>query len=285
MKKNFFKSRKGDSPFKRILIHVVLITCCIIAIYPVARIFSVSLRPGDRLLTTDLRIIPEDASWDNYKEVLLDSNFLLWLWNSTIITITTSLVGVILATSAGYAFSRFRFPGHRTGLLFILATQMIPASMLLLPLYIMLVRLKLINSYLGLIIAYSVTALPFTIWILKGYFDTVPPELEEAARVDGATHLGAFYKIIIPLSTPALAIAALFNFTTAWNEYLVARVIIQRAELYTWPLGLFEFQGQFATQWGLYNAASMLISIPILILFLYSSKWLVSGLTLGAVKG
>jgi len=285
MKKGFFIARRGDSPFKRILIHVILIICCIIAIYPVTRIFSVSLRPGDRLLTTDLRIIPEDATWDNYKRVIFSSNFILWLWNSILITITTSIVGVILATSAGYAFSRFRFPGHRSGLLFILATQMIPASMLLLPLYIMLVRLKLINSYLGLIIAYSVTALPFTIWILKGYFDTVPPELEEAARVDGATHLGAFYKIIIPLSTPALAIAALFNFTTAWNEYLVARVIIQRAELYTWTLGLFEFQGQFNTQWGLYNAASILISIPILILFLYSAKWLVSGLTLGAVKG
>lgn len=285
MKKGFFISRRGDSPFKRILIHIILIICCIIAIYPVTRIFSVSLRPGDRLLTTDLRIIPEDATWDNYKRVIFSSNFILWLWNSILITITTSIVGVILATSAGYAFSRFRFPGHRSGLLFILATQMIPASMLLLPLYIMLVKLNMINSYLGLIVAYSVTALPFTIWILKGYFDTVPPELEEAARVDGATHLGAFYKIILPLSTPALAIAALFNFTTAWNEYLVARVIIQRAELYTWTLGLFEFQGQFNTQWGLYNAASMLISIPILILFLYSAKWLVSGLTLGAVKG
>jgi len=285
MNRGFLKARRGDSPFKRILIHMTLIICCIIAIYPITRIFSVSLRPGDRLLTTDLKIIPEDASWDNYKEVLLDSNFLLWLWNSILITITTSISGVILATSAGYAFSRFRFPGHRAGLLFILATQMIPASMLLLPLYIMLVRLKMINSYLGLIIAYSVTALPFTIWILKGYFDTIPPELEEAARVDGATHLGAFYKIIIPLSTPALAIAALFNFTTAWNEYLVARVVIQKSFLYTWPLGLFEFQGQFATQWGLYNAASIMISIPVLILFLYSSKWLISGLTLGAVKG
>lgn len=285
MNKGFLKARRGDSPFKRVLIHITLIICCIIAIYPITRIFSVSLRPGDRLLTTDLKIIPEDASWDNYKEVLLDSNFLLWLWNSILITITTSILGVLLATSAGYAFSRFRFPGHKAGLLFILATQMIPASMLLLPLYIMLVRLKMINSYLGLIIAYSVTALPFTIWILKGYFDTIPPELEEAARVDGATHLGAFYKIIIPLSTPALAIAALFNFTTAWNEYLVARVIIQKSTLYTWPLGLFEFQGQFSTQWGLYNAASIMISIPVLILFLYSSKWLISGLTLGAVKG
>jgi arabinogalactan oligomer/maltooligosaccharide transport system permease protein len=285
MNKGFLKARRGDSPFKRVLIHITLIICCIIAIYPITRIFSVSLRPGDRLLTTDLKIIPEDASWDNYKEVLLDSNFLLWLWNSILITITTSILGVLLATSAGYAFSRFRFPGHKAGLLFILATQMIPASMLLLPLYIMLVRLKMINSYLGLIIAYSVTALPFTIWILKGYFDTIPPELEEAARVDGATHLGAFYKIIIPLSTPALAIAALFNFTAAWNEYLVARVIIQKSTLYTWPLGLFEFQGQFSTQWGLYNAASIMISIPVLILFLYSSKWLISGLTLGAVKG
>ncbi|MEK7656672.1 MAG: ABC transporter permease subunit, partial [Elusimicrobiota bacterium] len=175
--------------------------------------------------------------------------------------------------------------GSRLGLTLLLGTQMIPAAMLLLPLFLMIMRLGLVNTYLGMVLAYSVSSLPFSIWLLKGYYDTVPRSLEEAALVDGTTRLGAFYRIVLPLSTPALAIAFLFNFTTAWNEYLVARVVLSDARMYTWTLGLFELQGQFLTQWGMFAAGSLLVSVPVLLLFLYSSKWLVSGLTLGGVKG
>ena len=136
-----------------------------------------------------------------------------------------------------------------------------------------------------MIIAYSVSSLPFSIWILKGYYDTIPRSLEEAAMVDGTTRFGAFYRVVLPLSTPALAIAFLFNFTSAWNEYLVARVILTDSYKYTWTLGLFELQGQFTTQWGMFAAGSVLVTIPVLAVFLYSSKWLISGLTLGSVKG
>jgi arabinogalactan oligomer/maltooligosaccharide transport system permease protein len=149
----------------------------------------------------------------------------------------------------------------------------------------MLSRLKLINTYLGLIIAYSVTAVPFTIWILKGYFDTIPPDLEEAAMIDGTSRLGAFYRVILPLSTPSLAVAFLFNFTSGWSEYLVARVVLQKAAMYTWPLGIFTYAGQYTLSAGRFAAASMLLALPSMALFLYSSKWLVSGLTLGGVKG
>ncbi len=162
---------------------------------------------------------------------------------------------------------------------------MIPAGMLILPLYLMIMKLNLINTYLGMVIAYSVSALPFSIWILKGYYDTIPRSLEEAAKVDGAGEITAFYRIILPLSTPALSIAFLFNFTMAWNEYLVARVILYQPQNYTWTLGLFELQGQFITQWGMFAAGSIIITIPVLLIFLYSSKWLISGLTLGSVKG
>ena len=166
-----------------------------------------------------------------------------------------------------------------------LGNEMIPASMLLLPLFLMIMKLRLTNTYLGMIIAYSVTSLPFSIWILKGYYDTIPKSLEEAALVDGTTRFGAFLRIILPLSTPALAIAFLFNFTQAWNEYLVARVVLTDARMYTWTLGLFELQGQYLTQWGMFAAASILVPLPVLGVFLYSSKWLISGLTLGGVKG
>ena len=253
---------------------------------------TISLRPNDTLLTTDLRIIPENATLDNYKEVLFGapeknrkSDFFLWLWNSLSIVTVTSVISMILAAVSAYAFSRFKFPGRAAGLVFLLTTQMIPAGMLLLPLFIMLAQLKMINTALGLIIAYSVSSVPLTIWTLKGYYDTIPVDLEEAALIDGASRFTVFTKIILPLSTPALAIAFLFSFMGGWSEYLVARVVLQKNEIFTWPLGIFTYAQQFTVSWGQFSAASVLIAIPVMALFLYSSKWLISGLTLGSVKG
>ena len=288
----FFIRGRGDSPFKTILIHPTLILASIIAIYPVLRVVTISLRPNDTLLTTDLRLIPENATLDNYKEVLFGapeknrkSDFFLWIWNSISIVTVTSLISMILAAVSAYAFSRFKFPGRAAGLVFLLTTQMIPAGMLLLPLFIMLAQLKMINTALGLIIAYSVSSVPLTIWTLKGYYDTIPVDLEEAALIDGASRFTVFTKIILPLSTPALAIAFLFSFMGGWSEYLVARVVLQKNEIFTWPLGIFTYAQQFTVSWGQFSAASVLIAIPIMALFLYSSKWLISGLTLGSVKG
>jgi arabinogalactan oligomer/maltooligosaccharide transport system permease protein len=282
----FFKAGRGDSPFKRLIIHLVLIGCCVITVYPILRILSVSLRPGDRLLSTSLAIIPPDWTWQNYIDLITGQDFLLWLWNALVITITTSVVGVILASMGAYAFSRWTFPGRNAGLVFLLATQMIPASMLMVPIYILAVQFDLIATYRGLIVAYAVTAIPFSIWVLKGYYDTIPRELEEAALIDGASQMSAFYRVILPLSTPSLAIVFLFNFTAAWNDYLFARVILANAEpIWTWALGLRTLQQQFRTLWGQFSAGSILVTIPVVLLFLYSSKYLISGLTIGGVKG
>ncbi len=288
----FFVRGRGDSPFKRILIHMALIIASIIAVYPALRVITISLRPNDTLLTTSLRIIPENATLDNYKEVLFgapeknrQSDFFLWIWNSISVVSVTSVISMILAAVSAYAFSRFKFPGRAAGLVFLLTTQMIPAGMLLLPLFIMLAQLKMINTALGLIIAYSVSSVPLTIWTLKGYYDTIPVDLEEAALIDGANRFTVFTKIILPLSTPALAIAFLFSFMGGWSEYIVARVVLQRNDMFTWPLGIFTFAQQFTVSWGQFSAASVLIAIPVMALFLYSSKWLISGLTLGSVKG
>ena len=282
----FFKSGREDSPFKRILIHLALILSCAIAVYPVLRVLSVSLRPGDRLLSTSLAIIPDDASLQAYRTVLVEKEFLVWVWNSIAITTATAIVGVILAATSAYAFSRWRFPGRRPGLVFLLTTQMIPAPMLMVPIYILATKLGLTQSYRGLVLAYAVTSVPFSIWILKGYYDTIPRELEEAALIDGVSRLSAFWRIILPLSTPALVIVFLFSFMAAWSDYLLARVMIASdRSLWTWVLGVRDFQSQFQTQWGLFSAASILVMIPVVALFLYSSKWLISGLTLGSVKG
>jgi arabinogalactan oligomer/maltooligosaccharide transport system permease protein len=265
--------------------HGILTFYSLISIYPVLRVISVGLRPSDSLLSRSLDIIPANASLGNFTAIFTEEEFLLWLWNSFIITVSVSLVGVSIAATGAYAFSRFRFPGRRPALIFLLTTQMIPAGMLLIPIFVIVAQLGLTNNVIGLMLAYITTAVPFSIWILKGYYDTIPPDLEEAGMVDGCNRLEAFWRIILPLSTPALSIVFLFNFLAAWSEYLVARVILQAATVKTWPLGLADLIAQFDTDWGKYAAGSVFVTIPVLLLFVWQSKYLISGLTLGSVKG
>ncbi|OZC01591.1 sugar ABC transporter permease [Rubricoccus marinus] len=269
----------------RLSSYAVLALFAFIAVYPVTRILTISMRPGDQLLSKSLALIPEGASLENYRVLLTETDFLRWLGNSLLVSIVVTITGVALASTAGYALSRHRFRGRKAALSGILVTQMFPATMLLLPLYIVLIQLGLINSYLGIVVIYTATALPFCVWQMKGYYDTIPASLEEAARIDGATPWQAFYKVILPLAAPALVITALFSFMSAWNEYVVAAVVLQDTELFTLPVGLKGFQASMATQWGLYAAGSLLVSIPVVVLFLVLSRYLISGLTLGAVKG
>ncbi len=265
--------------------YVALILFTGIAIYPVLQVLTISLRPADRLLSTSLEIIPANATLKSYVELFRDRPFLTWMGNSLFVSLVVTVTGTVLASMTGYAFSRFNFIGKKGGLLALLTTQMFPATMLLLPLYIMLIKLGLINTYFGVIIIYTATALPFTIWTMKGYYDTIPYSLEEAARIDGCNQFQAFYKIILPLAAPALVITALFSFMTAWSEYLVAAQILQDSNLWTLPLGLKSFEANMSTEWGLYGASSIIVAIPVVVLFLALSKYLVSGLTLGSVKG
>ncbi|MCZ7555219.1 MAG: sugar ABC transporter permease [Bacteroidia bacterium] len=277
--------RGKDSPLFRGFVYVMVLLFTAIAIYPIVQVLSISLRPQATLLSGSLAIIPEDATWDNYIALFTDRPFLTWVWNSFFVTMVVVLTGVALASTAGYAFSRYRFPGRRAGMLGLLITQMFPATMLLLPLYIMLAKLNLINNFLGLIVMYSSTALPFCIWQMKGYYDTIPVSLEEAARIDGLGRFGAFYRVILPLATPALVITALFSFMAAWTEYVVAAQVLYYEDMFTLPIGLKMFQSNMSTEWGLYAAGALVVSIPAIILYLILSRWLVSGLTLGSVKG
>jgi arabinogalactan oligomer/maltooligosaccharide transport system permease protein len=275
----------GDSLPKQAVIHMVLIFAALVAAFPIIRVLGVALRPGNRLLDSDFALIPEGATLESFQHVLFETDLPRWLFNSLVLTTGTAFIGLLIAATSAYAFSRFKFPGRGVGLTMLLATQLIPAAMLLVPLYILAANLKLTNSYIGMVIGLSVTSVPFSIWILKGYYDTVPIELEEAARIDGCSQLEAFWRVLLPLSTPALAIVFLFNFLAAWNDYFLARIMLTKEDLLTWPLGLQRFQQQFQTQWNDLAAASILISLPVVLLFLYSSKWLVSGVTAGSVKG
>ncbi len=279
--------RRGqDSPIKRVCIHLSLILAALLAAFPVVRVFSTALRPGQNVLSTSLDIIPAGATLDAFNRVLFDSKLPNWLFNSLAVTLGTAAVGLILAATSAYAFSRYRFRARNLSLTFLFATQLIPGIMLLVPIYLLAIQLHLVGTYQGLVVAYAVTAVPFSIWILRGYYDTVPVELEEAARIDGCTEFQTFRLVLLPLSLPALAIVFLFNFLAAWGEYFTASLIIGSSEsLLTWPLGIQRFQTQFQTQWADLSAASIIVSVPIVILFVYISKYLVSGLTLGGVKG
>jgi len=284
-------------------------------IYPVLNILGVSLRTDNAFQTRSLSLIQigenytdlnNNGQWDNgesftdtnnngrwdsgsslqsYLTLFAETDFLLWARNSLLISLLVTLTGVVFASTGGYALSRFKFKGREFGMTALLTTQMFPATMLLLPFFILLSYLGLINSYIGLIVIYSSTALPFCIWQMKGYYDTIPPSLEESARLDGCTRFQAFYKVILPLSTPALVITALFSFMASWSEYVVAAIILQDPKLYTLPLGLKSFQASLSTQWGLYAAGAVVVSIPVTILFISLSRYLVSGLTMGSVKG
>jgi len=271
--------------YQYVIIYSILLLFVTISIFPILRVFTISLRPGDNLLNTSLRIIPEDATWANYVQLFTEKPFFTWIKNSILVTLAVTIIGVTLSSTAGYAFSRYKFPGRKSGLLALLVTQMFPATMLLLPLYIMISKLGLVNNFLGLIIMYSASALPFCIWLMKGYYDTIPTSLEESAKVDGAGKFYSFWKIILPLASPALVITALFSFMAAWNEYVVAAQVLWYEDMFTIPLGLKSLQGNMTTQWGMYAAGALVISIPVIIVFLVLSKWLVSGLTLGSVKG
>ena len=298
-----------------VLIFLFLTLFSLGTIYPVLNILGISLRTDNAFQTRSLSLIQigenytdlnNNGQWDNgesftdtnnngrwdagsslksYLTLFAETDFLLWARNSLLISLLVTLTGVVFASTGGYALSRFKFKGREFGMTALLTTQMFPATMLLLPFFILLSYLGLINSYIGLIVIYSSTALPFCIWQMKGYYDTIPPSLEESARLDGCTRFQAFYKVILPLSTPALVITALFSFMASWSEYVVAAIILQDPKLYTLPLGLKSFQASLSTQWGLYAAGAVVVSIPVTILFISLSRYLVSGLTMGSVKG
>lgn len=269
----------------RVLVHVFLVFFSLATIFPILQIVTISLRPGDQLYSTSLALIPEHASLDAYRIMLTQKPFLRWMLNSFLVSLAVTVFGVTLASTAAYAFSRFRFKGWRAGMYSFLLTQMFPATMTMLPLYVMLQKLGLINTYFGLVIAYTATALPFCVWTMRGYYDTIPVELEQAALIDGCGPWDAFTRVTLPLAAPALAITALFSFMAAWSEFLVARIVMNRQELYTLPLGLESLAGQFQTEWANYAAGSLMVCVPVMVLFVALNRYLVEGLSLGGVKG
>lgn len=269
-------------------LHLALIGAAVVAIFPVLWVLLSSFKPNEVIKTqTDLQVLPEPWTLENYRAVLgqNDREFLHWMWNSVAVALGTTVIGVFLAATAGYAFSRYRFPGYRPALTSFLVAQMFPGVILLVPIYKIVVDLGLLDTKAALILAYSTIAVPFCVWMLKGYFDTIPISLEEAARIDGLTPFGTFWRIVMPLSLPGIAVTAFYTFITAWNEVIFANVFLTETENFTLPIGLRTYVFQFEQQYGWLTAGAVIVTIPAVIMFLLAQRYLVSGLTRGGVKG
>jgi arabinogalactan oligomer/maltooligosaccharide transport system permease protein len=292
------RSRLRDEP-PHLPLQIFLALFTMVAVYPILWVFAIALSGQQTLAIADvppdptawdrLRAVvpwPAQFSWDNFLAVMTDQPFARWMLNSAVVAAATTVIGVFLATTAGYAFSRFRFPGRRSGLMSFLVSQMFPGTLMLIPLYIIVVQwLGLGSTWIGLILVYTTTAIPFCVWMLKGYFDTIPRELEESARIDGASARQIFLRIILPLAKPAVAVTALFSFMTGWNEFILAATFMDEELMYTAPVGLRFFVGGYSQQWGYFAAGSIIVAIPVVALFFVLQKYLISGLTAGAVKG
>ena len=273
-----------------ILAHVALLAVCMVVLYPVMLVLKKAFEPG-RQFALSASPIPTDVTLDHFRDLFTARGghdellFLRHTINSLIVAVLTTVVGVALSCTAAYALSRFRFPGRKAGLTTFLVVQMFPATLLLIPLYVVLNKLGLLNSVAGLVLVYATTAIPFCVWTLKGYFDSLPRELEEAARIDGASPWMIFRKIILPLARPGIAVTALFSFMTAWNEFIMASTFMTDQSRYTLPVLIQQSVTEFSADWGMFAAGAVVTSIPVMAAFYVLQRYLVGGLTAGAVKG
>ncbi len=268
--------------FIRNLLYVLII---LLALIPIAWIAVTSIKHTIDVFAYPPVIFPEMPAFDNYLTVFRLTEMSKTFLNSIIVTSATTLSVVLLSAIAAYSFSRFRFKGKGVLMMILLGTQMIPAVTNIVPLYITMLRLKILDSLLALFLIYSALNIPFSVWILKSYIDSIPVSIDEAAMIDGANRLYVVFKMIFPLSLPGIAAASLFVFIQCWNEFNIALVLTSTLKSRTIPLGLFTFQASYDIQWNLLSAASIVAMLPIIILFIILQKNFVSGLTKGAFKG
>ena len=256
-----------------------------VCVFPFVWMALSSIKTLGELYTVPPVWLPETPSLENYKKVLFESNVPRYFINSTIISLGATAIALILAIFASYGFARFRFRGKPAYQAFILIGQLLPTAAIIVPLFITLRWLGLVNTYLGLILVYMIVTLPLSVWMLTSYFKAIPVELEEAAIIDGASRLGVLFRVTLPLSLPGVVAIIIYAFVTTWNEFIFALVLAQDARVKTLPIGIAEFTTEFNTDWGAVMAASLIMTLPIAILFFAMQRLFIGGLTAGALKG
>lgn len=273
------------------LVHAVLLAAVGFAVYPLLWLITLAFAGSPDLTSSQALPIPHDLSLQNFRllfgsgEPSGTSLFLGQLVNSLLVSAATALLSVAVATPAAYALARMRFPGKETGVRTLMATQMFPAVAAALPLYLLLEVLHLLDTRTGLVLVYATTSVPFAIFQLRGAIEGIPIELEEAAWVDGATRFQGFLKVVLPAARPAIAVTALFAFMSAWNEFVLAATILSKKSAFTLPVVLQGYVGEHSASWGVFAAGALFVSLPVMVLFYFLQRELVSGITAGGVKG
>ena len=281
--------RRAPALWVVVAVHLGLLLFTVATLYPTLWVVKMALTPS-QAFTMGASPIPTEISLQNFVDVIGTTDGGGWLFgrqllNSAIVSIATAGVGLGLSTTAAYALSRWDFPGRARSLEAFLLTQMFPQVVMAIPLYILLDTARLLDSLVGLVLVYATTSVPFSTWTLKGYFDTIPRELEEAARLDGASEWATFWLVILPLARPALAVTGLFSFMTAWNEFILAATFMGSPRSFTLPVVLQRYVSDYGTEWGHFAAGALLVSLPVMILFFALQRHFVEGLTAGGVKG
>nr|WP_191886912.1 carbohydrate ABC transporter permease [Streptomyces mutabilis] len=257
----------------------------VVMAFPVYWLVISALRPNHEIRSYDQTLWPSSLTLDNFSRAIDAPNFGTAIQSSLVICVTAVVGAMILSTIAAFAIGRFRFAGRKAFMIVLLLVQLLPPTTMLIPLYIQLNDLGAINEYWGVIIIYLVSTLPFATWMIRGFVVNIPRELEEAAMVDGCSRMGAFWRVIFPLLAPGLAAASIFSLINAWNEYLLAYIVLQDNDKYTLNVWLMNFTTDRGTDYGALMAASTLIAIPVVAFFMLVQKKMAAGLTSGAVKG
>jgi arabinogalactan oligomer/maltooligosaccharide transport system permease protein len=266
--------------------YAVLVVASLIAIVPAIWVFVSSFKVEGEIFSTGVEVVGRSGvTFKNYETLLTRGDFQQWFINSVIVAGAVTVIGVLLAATAAYGLSRYRFRGRSWTLYIFLVAQMFPGIVLLVPLFNLFTSLGLIDHLTALVIAYSTIAIPFCVLMLKAYFDTIPYDLEEAGQVDGLGVFGGFWRIVVPLSIPGVAVTAFYSFITAWNEFMLASAFLVSRGNLTLPVGLSTFIDPFNQPWHLLAAASVIISVPVMVFFFLAQRYLISGLQTGGVKG
>jgi multiple sugar transport system permease protein len=269
----------------QIIIYIVLSIFVLILAFPLIWMLSVSLKPTVETFSLPPKLIPSSIYFDGYIKILNNDQYRRFLLNSYFLGLVVTGLSVLIGTLAAYGFSRYKFFGDRIAKLFVITTQMVPTITLLIPLFGVIVWLKLYDSMWGLILTYLTFSLPYAVIMMNGYLDTIPKDFDEAATIDGCTPIGVLFKVLLPVAAPGIISTAVYTFLLAWNEFLFALALTRSIEMRTVPVGISMMVGEFGLKWDEMMAFSVIGSLPVLILFMSVQRFVISGLSAGGVKG